>query len=249
MIPVLGLVLLVAFIFSMLGLGGAQVYAPAFYWLGLDLRTQAVPLALWVSFSSQSAAAVSYWRHGLVQFQAGLPIIGGLILFAPLGALLSHRTPERVILFLFATITMAALVQILVGWRPGGRRRSRLTLIIIGIVGGSAIGFLCGMVGRGGGSLIVPMLLLLGFDPKRAAATSSFGACFSSLAGFMGHVGTAGLRVEPLSFAAVTLCAIAAALAGSRAMARRLDSRRVKCFFAVVLLGIALMLYWEVFAP
>jgi uncharacterized membrane protein YfcA len=245
---ILGLILLVAFLFSMVGMGGGQVYTPACYWLGLDLRAQAVPLALWLSFTTQSTAAATYWKHGLVKFRAGLPIVAGLIVFAPVGAVFAHRVSDTLILFLFATMTVVAVAVTLTGWRP---RRSALNpaeLLLIGLLVGALVGFLAGMVGRGGGSLIVPVLLLLGFEPKNAAATSAFAAAFSSLTGFLGHLGAAGLPVPPLWFAAFTATAIMAAVAGSRMMARRLDSRKVRRLFTVVLLGIAVKLYWDIFA-
>lgn len=244
---ILGLVILVAFLFSMVGMGGGQVYTPAFYWLGFDIHTAAVPLALWLSFVTQSTAAINYARHGLVRFYAGLPIIAGLIGFAPLGALLSHRVSESIILFLFATMTLAAVVQTLAGWKPETSRLLRRDLLLIGLLAGSVIGFVGGMVGRGGGSLIVPLLLLLGFQPRQAAATSSFAACFSALSGFLGHLGASGIPAPPPWLLAFTAAAVLAAAAGSGTMARRLDARRVKLLFTVVLLGIAAKLYGDVF--
>jgi len=244
---ILGLIIVVAFLFSMVGMGGGQVYTPAFYWLGLDVHTAAVPLALWLSFVTQSTAAINYARQGLVKFYTGLPIIAGLIAFAPLGAVFSHRISDSVVMFLFATMTLAAVAQTLAGWKPETSRLGRRDLLLIGLLAGSLIGFLGGMVGRGGGSLIVPLLLLLGFQPKNAAATSSFAACFSALAGFLGHLGASGIPAPPLWLAAFTAAAVLAASAGSRTMARRLDARRVKRLFTVVLLGIAAKLYWDVF--
>ena len=248
MTAILGLILLVAFLFSMLGMGGGQVYTPACYWLGLDLRTQAVPLALWLSFTTQATAAAIYWRHGLVKFRAGLPIVGGLIVFAPVGAVFAHRVSDTVVLFLFATMTLVAVAMTLTGWKPRRSALNRTQLLLLGLLVGALVGFLAGMVGRGGGSLIVPVLLLVGFEPKNAAVTSSFAAAFSALAGFLGHLGAAGLPVSPLWFAAFTGAAMAAALVGSRTMARRLDSRKVRRLFTIVLLGIAVKLYWEIFA-
>lgn len=248
MTAVLGLVLAVAFLFSMLGMGGGQIYTPVLYWLGLDLRTEAVPLALWLSFSTQSAAAISYWRHGLIEFHTGLPIIIGLVVFAPVGAILSHHTSEKLILFLFATMTVAALAQTAVGSRPRAESaRSRRRSTFLALFGGATIGFLAGMVGRGGGSLVVPFLLLIGLDAKGAAATSAFAVCFSSLAGFAGHLGAAGPAVAPVWLAAFTLAAVVAALSGSRYMARRLERRTVKRVFTIVLAAIAAGVYWEVF--
>ena len=152
------------------------------------------------------------------------------------------------ILFLFATMTLAVVAVTLAKWRPNRSALHPSELLLVSVVIGALVGFLAGMVGRGGGSLIVPILLLLGFEPKNAAATSSFAAAFSALAGFLGHLGAAGLPLSPLWFAAFTGAAIVAALAGSRTMARRLDSRKVRRLFSVVLLGIAAKLHWEIFA-
>jgi hypothetical protein len=248
MTVLLPLVLFVAFVFPMLGMGGGQVYTPVFYWLGLNLQTQAIPLALWLSFSSQLAAAVSYWRHDLIQFRTALPIVVGLVCCAPVGALVSHHTSDKIILFLFATMTVVALLQTLTARRAedvsGPRRRS----VLAALAGGATIGFLAGMVGRGGGSLVVPMLLLLGLDPRRAAATSSFAICFSSLSGFLSHLAIAGPALPAPWLAVLTAAAVAAAFAGSRYMARRLRSRTVRRLFAVALGGVAAKLYWDVFA-
>ena len=248
MLAILSLVLGVAFVFSMVGLGGAQVYTPTFYWMGMDVRTQAVPLALWLNFATQITAGVNYWRHGLVKFRAALPMIAGLIVFAPIGAMVSHRVPDSVILFLFATMTLAAAVQSLSGWKPRGGEYRRAKLAVIGLVVGGGTGFLGGMIGRGGGSLLVPILLLMGFDPKHAAATSAFAGGFSALAGFLGHLGATGLGVTWGWFAAFTAAAMLAAFGGSRTMAGHLDAGRVRRLFSILLLGIATKLYWDVFS-
>jgi len=248
MTVLLPLVLFVAFVFPMLGMGGGQLYTPAFYWLGLDLRTEAIPLALWLSFSSQSAAALNYWRHGLVQFRAGLPITAGLVIFAPVGAVVGHHAPEKVILFLFASMTVAALLQISIRWRPAARSLSHPALVVSSLLGGAAIGFLAGMVGRGGGSLVVPLLILMGLNAKRAAATSSLAVCASSLTGFLSHLAITGSAPLVHWFALLTAAAVAAAFAGSRHMAQRLRGGAVRRLFTVALAGVAAKLYWDVFA-
>jgi len=247
-VGVLVAVFTVAFFFSMLGMGGGQLYTPIFYWLGLDLRTQAVPLALWLSFSSQSAAAMNYWRYGLVQFRTALPILIGLIGGAPVGALIGHHAPQPLILFLFATMTVVALLQV---WlrRPSAEAiGSGPGALVFSLVGGAAIGFLAGMIGRGGGSLVVPLLLLLGVDPKRAAATSSFAVCFSSLAGAISHLAISGPSLPVHWLILLTGVVAVGAVTGSRYMAKRLRSRTVRPLFMVVLAGVAAGLYWDVFA-
>lgn len=47
-------------------------------------------------------------------------------------------------------------------------------LLGYGITVGGFAGFLGGLLGVGGGNFIVPVLVWLGFNPKKASATTSF---------------------------------------------------------------------------
>ena len=36
----------IAFVFSMLGMGGSQLYIPILFWMGMDFKTEAIPLGM-----------------------------------------------------------------------------------------------------------------------------------------------------------------------------------------------------------
>jgi len=60
------------------------------------------------------------------------------------------------------------------GWRPPHQRLTSVAHASVRLAGGGAIGFLAGLIGRGGGSLVVPLLFMSGMEAKMAAATSAF---------------------------------------------------------------------------
>ncbi len=94
----------------------------------------------------------------------------------------------------------------------------------------------------GGGNFIVPALVWLGIDPKKASATTAFIVVFASLSGFFGHAATGSINWNLLAFAATG--SIAGAILGSWLMHRKLDANQVKKIIGVVLYVIAAKMAW-----
>ena len=51
-------ILLLSFIFAMLGLGGAMLYIPAFHWFAYDFKSVAIPTGLLLNGITTLAAAI-----------------------------------------------------------------------------------------------------------------------------------------------------------------------------------------------
>lgn len=217
----------------MLGLGGAQLYVPIFYWLGLNLKTEAIPLALLLNFVTQLSASVIYLRKQLVDIVAGLPLLISSALFPVVGASFTQRLPTRWIILIIGLILITVAIQTFFNWQQTGHPLNRRQKIIIGMAAGSVIGFIIGLIGHGGGSFVVPTLLVLGFAPKNAAATSSFICTFSSLSGFLTHASLA--RIDWGLYIPSVFAAIIGAQLGSRFMAAKMKSKTLKRMFGVVL--------------
>ena len=47
----------IAFVFSMLGMGGSQLYIPVLFWMGLDFKTQAIPLGMLLNMVESARGA------------------------------------------------------------------------------------------------------------------------------------------------------------------------------------------------
>ncbi|MCD6405896.1 MAG: sulfite exporter TauE/SafE family protein [Planctomycetes bacterium] len=228
----------IALIFSMLGMGGSQLYIPVLYWMGMDFKTEAIPLGMLLNVVNSSSAAVTYAREKLIDWRVALPFGVAMVVFAPLGTFLNLKLPTRPVIIIFALFTATAAVLMLSGWKPAGGALSSSGKLALGTSAGSVLGFFAGLIGRGGGSFVVPLLYIAGLDAKVAAATSAMVVTFSGTSSFVSHLFTAA-RPDWLTWGLCVGAVFLGSQAGSRLMARRLKSRWVKVVFGVVLLGVA----------
>jgi len=239
---VVALILLLAVLFSMLGLGGAMLFVPLLKWFGYDFKSVAIPTALLLNGVTALSAAVTYLRSGMVDVRGSWPMIVTSLAGAPVGALLTGHVPTRILIALFAAAMVLAGGRMLLS--AGGREPEQMMpatrrMLLTGAAG-FGIGFIAGLLGVGGGFLIVPLLIALGYPTKRAAATSAFVVVFSSFSGFLGHV--AGGHFEPRLMILSLTAVIIGSQAGAVIMRDRMRPRRLKQMFGVVLLGVAVKL-------
>lgn len=231
----------IAFVFSMLGMGGSQLYIPILYWLGMDFKSEAIPLGLLLNLINSGSAAIVYGRQKLIDWRVAIPFGVTMIFFAPLGTLLNITLPTQPIIIIFALFTAIAAVLMLSGWKPKHGSLTSRQRIILGVSAGSILGFLTGLIGRGGGSFVVPLLYISGLDPRAAAATSALVVTGSGISGFVSHLATAA-RPNWGIWLTAALAVLAGSQIGSRLMSTRLKPRAVKVIFGVVLLGVATLL-------
>jgi uncharacterized membrane protein YfcA len=117
--------------------------------------------------------------------------------------------------------------------RPPGRL---LTLMAIGTLAG----LFSGLFGVGGGSVIVPLLILrLDYDERTATATSLAAIVF--IAGFAAAVQGVYGNVKPLDAALVGVPAVFGVLIGTW-LQQRLQARAIALLFAAVLVASAVEL-------
>lgn len=235
-----GLVFLIAFLFSMLGLGGGMLYVPVFKWLDLPFKTIAVPLSLLLNGVTTLSAFMRYVREGLVDFRGGLPAAVSALLLAPVGAHLMQFVPVHTLIILFAAMTALAGLRSLTAKAKTGemdRIASPRKRLVIGVTVGSFEGFMGGLLGVGGGFVVAPILMELGFSPKRAAATTSFIVTFASASGFLAHAAEG--RIEPTLTVLTVIAAIAGSQLGAWFMSRRAKPAWVKRLYGVLLLAVA----------
>jgi len=126
----------------------------------------------------------------------------------------------------------------LIGWKPKSFKFTNRRKTIFGISSGSVLGFFSGLIGRGGGSFVVPLLYIFGLGVKNAAATSAFIISCSATSSFISHIFTAA-RPQWLVWIMCTVAVIAGSQLGSRLMVKKLESKYIKIIFGVILLGIS----------
>ncbi len=228
-----------SFLFSMLGLGGALIYVPVLKWAGFPIKEVAIPLSLFLNGITTLIALIAYFKNKLVDVKGGLAMTIAAFLFAPVGALVSDKLPVNVLLILFSAAVLAAGGRMLIMSKkpePKEIMSFKKRAVIGAIIGGFA-GFMAGLLGIGGGFIMAPLLMWMGYETKRAAATSAFAVTFSSFSGFLGHAAQGHFNWTLTVI--LTLAVVIGALLGSNFMARKAKSNRVKQIFALVLFSIA----------
>ena len=219
------------------GVGAAFILIPVFLALGIEVHT-AMATALLLNAVAMSVASVKFVRSRLVVWKVAIPILIVASLLSPVGAWVSQGLDRQVLLWLFVGfLVFAAAMMLLYTPKVRETAASMGALVGVGMGVGSVAGFLGGLLGVGGGNIVVPALVALGFDPKKASATTSFVVIFSSLTGFLGHASMAGMDSSLLAWT-VAGSAGGAAI-GSWLMVAKLKGRQVKLIIGVVLLVIA----------
>lgn len=242
-----GIILLASFLFAMLGLGGGMVYVPVLTWAGFPVKEVAIPLGLLLNGLNTLLALIPFARKGLVDWKGGMAMAVAAFALAPVGAYVAQFVTVHALLVLFAVAVVAAAVRMLLFARqpePETVMPVKKRSVIGGFVGGLA-GFMGGMLGLGGGFIIAPILMWMGYRTKEAAATTAFVVTFSSFSGYLGHVAEGHMN-WPLTLAVVAAVAVGSQLGGSF-MSRMAKPRWVKQVYAVVLLAIAVKLFFQAF--
>lgn len=234
-------VLVISFLLSMVGLGGGQLYMPLFFLLGMDLKAEAIPVALMLNFLTVLSATGTYWRKKLIAIKEVIPFVVAITLFPFIGAYLTGIVPDRLILLIFALILIIVAAQIFIKKKTGYLIKSKRAKFFVGIIAGAILGIMVGMLGRGAGSFIVPILLLMDFDPKMAIGTASLINCISSFTGFLGNLNLTMFGWHLIPYA---LASIIGSQVGSRLMVKKLKAEAVKKIFAIIigLVGILMIL-------
>ncbi len=236
------IILASSFLFSMLGLGGALIYVPILKWAGFPVKEVAIPLALLLNGLTTLIALIAYFKNKLVDVKGGLAMTISAFLFAPVGALVSDKLPVTFLLILFSAAVLAAAGRMLLMSKMPEPKQvmSFKKRTIIGAIIGSFAGFMAGLLGIGGGFIMAPLLMWMGYNTKRAAATSAFAVTFSSFSGFLGHVSQGHFEVT-LTIV-LSAAVIIGALLGSNFLVNKAKTKTIKQIFAIVLLVIAIKL-------
>ena len=239
------LFLVISFVFSMLGMGGSQLYIPILYWLGMSFKNEAIPLGLLLNVVTSASAAVTYYRHGLIRVRLAIPFALTMIACAPIGAFINFQVSTKLVILVFALFTLAGSILAATNWKPKKKVESKKAELILGVTAGSILGLVVGFAGRGGGAMVVPILLMSGLGAKVAAATSSFIVTCAGISGLLGHLPKA--QFHPLLTVATIAAVVIGSQAGSRLMAGKMKPKGVRYVFAGVLFLVAVLLLKDVF--
>lgn len=234
------IVFFIAIFFSMLGLGGALLYVPIFYWSGIPLLV-AIPTGLLLNGITATSASVTYLRKKLVDLNISPQLIIASVFGAQAGVYLAHLVETSLILALLSLVLIFAGARMLL-FRDMGihiKLVPEKRIILLPLLG-FLVGTIAALLGVGGGTFMVPLLLALGWDPRRASATSAFIVIFLSFSGFAGYAALGTLKdLDPGLLIYTGMAVLLGAQVGSAIIFGRVRSGGIGRIFGGILLLVA----------
>ncbi|WP_456390969.1 sulfite exporter TauE/SafE family protein, partial [Hydrogenimonas sp.] len=98
---------------------------------------------------------------------------------------------------------------------------------------GTVVGSIAGLLGVGGGNMLLPILILLGFEPKKVAVAVSFVVPFSAFTSFLSYASFVQMDWPLLGIC--TLGAVTGGYIGNYMMHFKLSQQQIKRVIAVIL--------------
>jgi len=233
-------VLVVAFLYSSVGHGGATGYLAVLALAGVAPDSARAAALL----TNCLVAGVAWWRFsraGHFNFRVLLPLVAASVPCAWLGSRVD--LPRSTYSVLLGAVLVSAGLCLLTRGAVTRDSRLRLPSVPLALVTGAGLGWLAGLTGIGGGVFLSPLLLFLRWVP--AKTTGGIAAAFivlNSVAGLAGLGSRAASAGLPLL--ALALPAGAAALLGTHFGVRRWSDATFSRVLALVLVFAGLKLLW-----
>ena len=220
--------------FAMGGVGSAIALVSIFPMLGQSFNLSRA-LALFVNTSSTFSSSVMNFYRGVLDFKFAMPLVIAVLISTPMGAYLSQFVNHKILMWMLIAFLLISATLMLFYKREAKTSYTK-TWVLYAI--GLGVGIISGMLGVGGGALIMPLLVLLGFDAKKAAYAVSFVIPFSSFGAFVTYLQF--VKMDWLLLADVTVAALIGGYIGGKIMHFKLSHASVKKLIGVVLYLIAI---------
>jgi uncharacterized membrane protein YfcA len=178
------LFLIVAFIYSAVGLGGGSSYTALMAIFGVNFI--AIPtISLSLNIFVTSIGSFNFFRKKHVRLRLILPFFISSVPMSYLGGSLKIQKEIFYWILLVSLIFIALRIYV---WENTSFKLniSKAGQVIVSLLAGSILGLVAGSAGIGGGIYLVPLIIILGLgSEKEAAACGAIFIWFNSLSGLI----------------------------------------------------------------
>lgn len=180
------------------GMSAAAVISPMLItFLGMNAY-EAVGIALASDVLASAVSAYTYGKNKNIDIRNGFVMMLAVLFFTFVGSWVASMVPNKAMGGASTVMTLFLGIKFIV--KPVVTTKESMGIadtkkrIIQSILCGSAVGFICGFVGAGGGMLMLLLLTsVLGYELKTAVGTSVFIMTFTALTGAGSHFMIGGM--------------------------------------------------------
>ncbi len=213
------------------GMSAAAVISPMLITFLNMPAYEAVGVALASDVLASAVSAYTYGKNKNLDIKNGLVMMAAVLTFTLVGSWVASLVPNTTMgsfsVFMTMLLGIKFIVKPVMTTKEAMAAVSVKKRVIQSIVCGSAVGFICGFIGAGGGMMMLLLLTsVLGYELKTAVGTSVFIMAFTAFTGAMSHFAIGGapdLWCLALCVTFTLLWARIAALFANKASAKTLN--------------------------
>jgi uncharacterized membrane protein YfcA len=237
---------IISTLFSIGGAGSAVAMIPILNFLGVHLDL-AKAVGLFANTASTVGASIMNLKRAFVDVKQLFPFISTSIISAPIGAKIATLTDIYYIKVAFALFLLVS-ATLMLRTKKESKKDTKTKIksnTIVFLFSGIIIGLLAGILGIGGGALIVPLLIYLGYDAKKVAMMLSFIIPFSTTSAFIMY--TYLIQIDWTLIIVVASGALLGGVIGNHLMVYKIDAKQMKKVIATLLYIVAIKMIIELF--
>ena len=224
---------------GMLGLGVAFAAIP---FLGLflpDLVNQVQPLSLLLNGVTALFSVFGFAKSGNIVWKKAIILAAVTTVVAPLGSWAAHFIDQTLIWGIYF-VSVAYLAYRM--FRPIQERECCTENFNLVLVLAIPISVLSGFLGVGPGFLLMPALMIAGFNAKKAAGINALAVTPPSFSALIPHMATA--QFDPALTGILLVVGAVGSFIGARITSLYMPSARIKQIFGVLIVIMTLYKIW-----
>ncbi len=179
------------------GMSAAAVISPMLItFLGLPAY-EAVGIALASDVLASAVSAYTYGKNKNLDVRNGIVMMATVLVFTLVGSFIASLLPNTAMgsfsVFMTFLLGIKFIVKPVMTTKESMADVSNRKRMIQSIISGTAVGFICGFIGAGGGMMMLLILTsVLGYELKTAVGTSVFIMTFTAFTGAASHFAIGG---------------------------------------------------------